>query len=142
MNLILFAPCRQSIKSPLKSHSHEIVTRKVQFLISKCFCYFCKGNLNFQKNSWNCRCKSLKLNVYDLGENKFIIYSHPKYVRDRKNEFSSQNKPWFVSDALFRTNFGLFWHTKIHFAAQEVIFTIICDKLVFTQVVNVRFLCI
>ena len=59
-----------------------------------------------------------------------------------KTNFFSQNKPWFVSDALFRTNFGLFWHTKIHFAAQEVIFTIICDKLVFTQVVNVRFLCI
>ena len=59
-----------------------------------------------------------------------------------KTNFFSQNKPWFVSDALFRTNFGLFWDTKIHFAPQEVILTTIYDKLVFTQVVNVRFMCI
>ena len=26
-----------------KSHSHEIVTRKVQFLINIFLCYFCKG---------------------------------------------------------------------------------------------------
>ena len=33
----------------LKSHSHEIVTKKVQFSINDFFCYFCKGNLSSKK---------------------------------------------------------------------------------------------
>ena len=56
--------------------------------------------------------------------------------------FVCQNKPKFVRNSASDTNHGLFWEKKFVFPVPHVLWIRIYDKLVFTQVINVRFKCL